>query len=92
MLFDEIKKSLPDIQFIKNLLEYSKIYVNWQNSGGETALMRATYIGHTENVKLLLERPEILVNLKDILVGFSSFVWATKNGHTEIIELLKNKN
>ena len=57
-----------------------------------TALIMATYKGRTEIVKGLLERPEILVNLKDILVGFSSFVWATKNGHTEIIELLKNKN
>ena len=39
LLLEEIKKSLPDIQFIKNLLEYSKIYVNWQDEGGLLRLL-----------------------------------------------------
>ena len=39
--------------------------MNLQDSGGWTALMFASDSGHTEIVKLLLERPEIDVNLRD---------------------------
>ena len=53
LLIAEIAKGLPDIQFIKNLLEYSKIYVNWQDEGGLTALIWATDRGHTEIIELL---------------------------------------
>ena len=70
VLFDECMKESPDMELIKNILELSPVDVNLQNSGGDTALMRASWYGYPQIVKLLLERPETDVNLQ------------TKNGWT----------
>ena len=70
VLLDECEKENPNIELIQNILEFAPVNVNWQNEDGSTALIWASSEGHTENGKLLLERPEIDVNLQ------------TKNGWT----------
>ena len=89
LLFDEIAKSSPDLQFINDLLEYSKVFVNWQDDWGVTALMWASWKGHTEIVKLLLERPEIDVNLENKR-GQTALMNASAYGRTEIANLIKD--
>ena len=89
LLIDEINKDVPDIQFIKDLLEYSKVFANWQNSSGYTALMSASDIGNKEIVKLLLERPEILVNLQNS-DGETALMRASQFGRTEIANLIQS--
>ena len=87
LLLKEIEKDVPDIQFIKDLFEYSKVYVNWQNSGDSTALMWASINAHTEISRMLLERPEIDVNLQDN-IGMTALIWASGNDQTEIVQML----
>ena len=87
LLFTEITGINPDVQFINDLLEYSKFYVNWQNSLGITALIVASDIGNKEIVKLLLERPEIDVNLQDV-DGETALMIASRMGRTEIARML----
>ena len=62
--------------------------MNLENKRGQTALMRASYRGHTEVVKLLLERPEIDVNVQNSR-GDTALMWASWNDHTEIVNLIK---
>ena len=54
---------------------------------GGTALMLAAANGHTETVKLLLERKADL-NVRDNQ-GKTALAWAREKGHTEIIQLLE---
>ena len=89
LLFDEIAKSSPDLQFINDLLEYSKVFVNWQDDWGVTALMWASWKGHTEIARMLLEKPEIDVNLQDE-DGYTALMWASEEVHTEIANLIKD--
>lgn len=49
----------------------------------------ASYNGHTEVVRLLLQQPNIDLNKKDKW-NDSPISSATKKHHTEIIQLLKN--
>lgn len=99
LLLREIMKDTPDMQFVKDLFEYSKVYANWQNETYETALMWATRKGHTEIVKWLLQRPNIDVNLQDVFQvdgqrivgdegGRTALMEASRLSYTEIVRLL----
>ena len=56
VLLGECTKDNPDMELIKNILEFSMVDVNLQTKGGWTALMRASYWGHTEIVTMLIDR------------------------------------
>ena len=88
VLFDECMKESPDMELIKNILELSPVDVNLQNSGGDTALMRASWYGYPQIVKLLLERPETDVNLQN-KSGWTALMKASWKGRTGIVNLIK---
>ena len=54
---------------------------------GGTALMLAAANGHTETVKLLLDRGAN-INVRDN-EGKTALVWAREKGHTEIVQLIE---
>jgi len=54
---------------------------------GGTALMLAAANGHTETVKLLLDR-RANINVRDN-EGKTALEWARERGHTEIVELIE---
>ena len=87
VLHDECNKANPNIELIQNILEFSP--VNVQGRLDYTTLMYASDSGHTEIVRMLLERPEILVNLQDE-DGYTALMRASLNGHTEIENLIKS--
>ena len=61
--------------------------VNVRNRWGETALLWASYVGHTEVVELLIEKGAD-INVLDNN-GYTALMWASKKGHTEVVKLLK---
>ena len=88
VLVDECKKEYPNIELIQNILEFSPVNVNVQYSNGRTtALIVASANGRTEIARMLLERPEILVNLQDE-DGETALMRASNNGRTKIVKLL----
>ena len=88
VLVDECKKEYPNIELIQNILEFSPVNVNVQYSNGRTtALIVASANGRTEIARMLLERPEILVNLQDE-DGETALMRASANVRTEIVKLL----
>ena len=86
VLLDECMKESPDMELINNILEFSMVDVNHQEDGC-TELMWASYEGHTEIVKLLLERPETDVNLQNHW-GNTALMFASYEGYTEIVKML----
>ena len=54
-----------------------------QTEYGETALMRAAEIGHTEMVRLLLEHERGMQSN-----GWTALMWAAQRGLSEIVEIL----
>ena len=57
---------------------------------GSTALYCASFSGHTEIVQLLLNHPDIKVNITN-RDGRTPLKIASEEGHTQIMELLKAK-
>jgi ankyrin repeat protein len=89
LLLEEIESKNPDLELIKDILEYSVIDVNSKNSVGQTALMRAADNGKEKAVELLLNHPGIDVNLQD-RYGWTALIWAAYNGREKAVELLLN--
>ena len=90
VLFDEINKYNPDIELIKNLIHHSwieDINIKSNHGFGLNVLMWASIEGNTEIVRLLLERPEIDVNMQD-KYGYTALIWASRYGREEIVKLL----
>ena len=67
------------------------IDVNAKNNSGATALMEASYKGHLEVIKRLLDVPDIDVNAKDDDAGFTALIWAAQQGHLNVVNLLLEK-
>ncbi len=61
--------------------------VNEQNENGDTALMKASDMGHFEIVKLLLEN-NALVNKENKINDLTALMKAAYQGHLEVVELL----
>lgn len=62
--------------------------INTQNKYGATALMMASWNGHTEVVKALLAKgADVNVQRKD---GLTALFMASQRGHKEIVSLLKS--
>ncbi|HEX5707005.1 MAG TPA: ankyrin repeat domain-containing protein [Pyrinomonadaceae bacterium] len=57
---------------------------------GQTALFKAAERGHTEVVKLLLERGAA-VNLRDTFYGATPISWALQKGHVGVVRALLEK-
>jgi hypothetical protein len=77
-----------DLPAVQNLLTNDAL-VNAKNYGA-TALWMAAEEGHTEIVRLLLERGAD-ANTKEDISGFTALMSASVNGHTEIVALLLEK-
>ena len=64
--------------------------INARDKSGVPALMWAANNGHTQVVKLLLER-RADVNVKKIDTGVTALMMASHEGHTEVVKLLLDK-
>jgi ankyrin repeat protein len=61
--------------------------INTQDDKGATALMRAVEAGHTDTVKLLLDRGAD-VNIQGRFLGYSAIVFAVKARNADLVEML----
>ena len=57
------------------------------SSTGVTPLLIATYKGHSDIIKLLLERSDIQINVQENS-GVTALINAANNGHADIVKLL----
>jgi hypothetical protein len=80
-----------DEKAIKSMLSQKdvKAFIDHQDGDGRTALMWAAYGGHTEVVKLLLDKGAH-VNVQDN-DGCTALMWPAYKGYTEITRLLLDK-
>jgi len=78
------------IDTLKLLLEHKDINVNIRNNDGCTALIFAR-IRTAEITRLLLEHEDIDIKIQDNS-GSTALNFAIDEGHTEMVELLKNHN
>jgi ankyrin repeat protein len=65
-------------------------HVDEKDEYGKTALMWASEFGHTEVVRLLLEKGALL-DEKDERRGWTALMQASYKGHTEVVRLLLDK-
>jgi hypothetical protein len=88
---DELRRaaSAGDLAKVKELLD-KRVDINAANRYGGTALAFACDKGHTEVVRLLLERGAN-PNTKDTFYNFTPIGWAAQKGHGEILRLLLDK-
>jgi len=77
-------KGKDGISQIKSLLDRG---INAQDNSGRTALNRASWYGHTEIVRILIQAGA-QVNIKDD-DGDTALYWASYKGYTEVVRLLK---
>ncbi|KXN67202.1 ankyrin repeat protein, partial [Conidiobolus coronatus NRRL 28638] len=61
-------------------------YLDFKDHTGKTALLLASFQGHSETVKLLLDF-RASINLTDIH-GWTSLMMASFSGHAEVVDLL----
>lgn len=82
--FDAAKKGNSEI--IEKLM--SRVNINEQDDDGNNALILASYFGHTQIVKLLLQDPKkININLRNKLSSSALFAAACQN-HEDALRLL----
>jgi hypothetical protein len=88
---DELRRaaSAGDLAKVKELLDKG-VDVNAANHYGGTALAFACDKGHTEVVRLLLERGAN-ANAKDTFYNLTPIGWAAQKGHRDIVRLLLEK-
>lgn len=88
---DELRRAAGagDVARVKELLDKGTD-VNAANSYGGTALAFACDRGHTEVVKLLLERGAN-PNTQDTFYKLSPVAWAAQRGYVEIVKLLLDR-
>jgi ankyrin repeat protein len=91
--YDDLYYSLKIINAVekgnkKEILKLLKagVDVNIKDEDGYTALILASYNGHTETVKILLESGAD-VNIKDE-DGYTALITASSQGHAETVKLL----
>ncbi len=99
-LYMSVDAANPDPEIVRSMVSNSNIDLNWKNSDGMTALMRAGVRGHIEIVKMLVSAGAN-VNLQDSdgrtalmradvggLTCWTAFMRASRCGHTEIVKML----
>lgn len=88
VLYKELSKDFPNVKYVKEILKTAPIYINSQNNKTETTpLIFAASMRHLEIVQLLLQIPEIDVNLQDIH-GMSALMKASANGDSQMVKIL----
>jgi ankyrin repeat protein len=89
MLWGELKRERPDLQFIKDIIVYSPMSINCnvQNELGRTALMHAARFESEKSVELLLSYGGIDVNRQDKW-GRTALMLAARYGKEKSIGLL----
>ena len=80
----EVKRILTEQK--PNINKKTELENNIDNSGG-TPLIYAAGFGHTDIVKLLLEQPNININIEDDH-GISALTAAAMHGHVDIMTIL----
>ena len=81
-----------NIKEMKRLLALQDIQVNQvRRIDGGTPLIIAAYKGHSEVVKLLLDKKDIQVNQGD-RCGATPLIHAAKKGHLEVVKLLLERD
>ena len=75
-----------DTDTVRRILDLNKSLLNMQDEDGESALMCASYFGHPEIVKILIENgaKRELIDVH----GYSALTYAVENQNIKIIRLL----
>ena len=84
-----ITNSIDGVEYEDMVLFFSQLTtdINYQNEGGNTALMLASEGGHYHVVKLLLLNKDININIQDNN-GWTALMTACCKGHHQVVELL----
>ena len=77
-----------DLETVKSALKCQKSDVNHSDNGGRTPLYMASWKGHGEVVRKLLEEPDIDVNSAEKNVGATALYIASAVGQEEVVEHL----
>jgi len=90
------------LEVVKLLLQIDELNINTQNDLGMTPVMTAVYLSRdtdtdTEIVQALLQRPDVNLDLQanylmDEYPGYTALDLAKKEGYTDIVKLLQDKN
>ncbi len=90
-VFDMYNKVMPNLSN-KNMSNFSQIIKNIPGDQSDEliALIYAASVGSKDIVKLLLDHPDIDINIRDSL-GWSALMRAAQERNTEIVELLLEK-
>jgi len=75
-------------EIVPTVLEMLESNVNSYDCMGMTALMWAAARGHSEVVKMLLQREGVNLNQKDVRWGSTPLSWAATKGHEGIVKML----
>ena len=65
--------------------------VNAKDKNGWTALIHASFKGHLEVARILLNHEGVDVNIKSQR-GWTALIWASSQGHVEVVRALLNHN
>lgn len=88
-VYNEFERENPDLDFVKNILEHSIIDINYVDAScnllhNRNLLYLASGRGNVDFVKLLLERPDIKIRMKDE-TGNITIMSPDKSGYTKFI-------
>jgi len=75
-------------EIVPTVLEMLESNINSYDCMGMTALMWAAARGHSEVVKMLLQREGVNLNQKDVRWGSTPLSWAATKGHEGVVEVL----
>ena len=90
LLLQEVAKQEPSYDFIKEIIEYTTVDINYIGYQGINALHIASMYGYTKIVELLLEHPDIDINKIDA-EGNTALIWASYREHERIVRLLLDR-
>ena len=77
-----------DFRAIRGLLQCPNAEINKENTRGKTPIYLASWQGHLESVKVLVNNSELGVNKGNIKDGSTAFSIASERGNFEIMQIL----
>jgi len=80
------------VEIMPSVLEMKVWDVNEYDCMGMTALTWASFRGHEEVVKKLLEGEDINPDQQDTEYGRTALLWAAKNGHEGVVKMLLERD